>query len=127
MEIQKLIHNFIHYLRAQRRLAANTQESYLLDLTDMAEYCKSHGVESVPDLSRNLLRAYLGRLKDEKKVSGATLARRVSSIRGWLKYLQARENMDTSHLGAARFGRGMKRKKLLPRALSETQVTHLLT
>lgn len=127
MEIQRLIHNYIHYLRTQRRLAANTQESYLLDLLDMARYAKENSVEDPKSLSRHLLRNYLSALKESGQASAATLARRISSIRGWLKYLESREGMDTSHLGGSRFGKGVKRKKPLPRALTETQILSLLT
>lgn len=126
-EINRLIHAYIHYLRTQRRLSPNTQESYLLDLLDLARYSKENGVEDPKSLSRHLLRNYLSALKENGKASASTLARRISSIRGWLKYLESREGMDTSHLGGSRFGKGVKRKKPLPRALTETQILSLLT
>ncbi|MBI4368620.1 MAG: tyrosine-type recombinase/integrase [Elusimicrobia bacterium] len=126
-DLLRSIEVYLAHLRTRRGLAFNTQESYRLDLHDFADYARDHQVESVADLNRQLLRAYLAREREELSRAAATLARRISSLRGWIKYLsrepQWRLASAVSLLG---FGRRLKRSRTLPRALSTDQMSALL-
>ncbi|MEK7287775.1 MAG: tyrosine-type recombinase/integrase, partial [Elusimicrobiota bacterium] len=126
-EIDRSIQEYLTYLRVRRNLAINTLESYGQDLKDFTRYAAGHGAAQLTSLSRTMLRGYLAVKKEQTGISSATLARHISSLRGWLKYVA---DVHPSGLPAASnllsFGQRLKRSRSLPRALAKDQVEKLL-
>lgn len=131
MGIERFIHNYLLYLRSQRNLAANTIESYRLDLYAFASFCDAHNINSVSAVSRNFLRSYIAFIKTNagvKKAGGAasTVARKISSLRGWLRHMLRHEGIALSASSLLSFGQGLKHPRTLPKALSHQDINRLL-
>lgn len=77
---------FIHYLTVEKGLADNTLQSYERDLTYYFHYLEECGVQRIENSTRQHIKQYLLRLKQEGKAS-ATLSRNVSSIRSFYQFL----------------------------------------
>ncbi|MFC1521833.1 tyrosine-type recombinase/integrase [Elusimicrobiota bacterium] len=132
------IRNFLLYIRSNRNLALNTVESYRLDLEDFAQYAAKNKTAAslAPELlNRNLLRSYVYELKFKKNLAPSTVARRVSALRSFIKYLSRMnrakasggEALGTGLSSLLVFGKGAKRKKILPKALTREDVLSLLS
>lgn len=126
MALEPYFHSYLGFLRTQKNLSANTQESYRLDLMDFARFSASRQISEPKGLNRHLLRSYLGFLKENKKLSEATLARRIAAIRSWIKYMMRYHEGEVSTTELLRFGKKIKRRKSLPRALDEKDIERFL-
>jgi integrase/recombinase XerC len=96
-----LIHQFIHYLSAERNASPHTCRCYLKDLEEFENFLKS----SLEDLSsgedvemkrvdRMAIRRYLSFLHRKNKKS--SIARKISTLRSFFKYL-VREKLVSSN------------------------------
>jgi len=81
----RLLDLFLEMLAAERGAALNTQDAYRRDLSDYIAFLKSRG-SGPGDVTTDGLRAYLADL-DSRGMSTATVARRVSAIRQFHKFL----------------------------------------
>ncbi|WP_424361855.1 tyrosine recombinase [Methylocystis parvus] len=81
----RLLDAFLDMLAAERGAALNTQDAYRRDLSDYVSFLKS--IRCGPgDVTTDGLRAYLADL-DTRGMSTATVARRVSALRQFHKFL----------------------------------------
>ena len=99
-----------------------TPASYASDLRQFAEYLEAQGVKGVEAVDAPVLRAYL------RSLSGwgfarATVARKLSSLRGFFAFLKKRGVLERD---PARGIRGPGARRNLPRALSEEAMTRLV-
>lgn len=76
---------FLDMLAAERGATRNTQESYRRDLVDYFAYLVSSGGDAL-SVNGEQLRAYLASLS-QRSLSHATIARRVSALRQFHKFL----------------------------------------
>ncbi len=86
MPLQKLLNNYLSYLSYEKNYSPNTLKSYKKDLITFLSFLKNKRVLKPEELNLPLLRIYYFYLK-EKKLSPASIARNLSSVRGFLKYL----------------------------------------
>ncbi|MBI4063744.1 MAG: tyrosine-type recombinase/integrase [Elusimicrobia bacterium] len=121
-ELERSVHDYLLYLRTRRRLAVNTQEAYRSDLLDLVRFGSRHNTHAVDAVGRQFLRAYLAGLN----LNPATLARRIASIRGWLRFLARTRPQAASPLALINFGRNLKRSRALPKALSNEEIERLM-
>ena len=126
MALEPYLHNYLTFLRTQKHLAFNSQESYRLDLSDFIAFAKKQNIDSPKLLNKNLLRGYLAYLKDSKRVAEATVSRHITAIRGWFKYLDRYHGDSFTSAEILRFGRRIRHKRALPKALAQEQLTRLL-
>ena len=82
----RLLKKYINHIKLEKRLAANSVEAYERDLTDFLEYLDSHGLCLTQADSVNISE-YIIHLSKEKDFSDRSLARSISSLRGFLKFL----------------------------------------
>jgi integrase/recombinase XerD len=123
------IGEFLHYLRTERGLAANTLESYGRDLRQFAQYLQwaqaEEGRERGPvagRVSRDTVVAYLLHLEREGKAT-ATIARRLAALKAFYQYLvrERRLSLDpTADLASP------KLERRLPRVLTVAEVERIL-
>ncbi len=112
---------FLDMMTVERGAAANTLESYERDLAHFAGFMVTRK-RAPEDAEQTQIRAYI------KSLSGAglaasTVARRVSAIRQFFRFLYAervRDDDPTSTLDSPKLGRS------LPKYLSESEVEQLL-
>lgn len=93
-ELLKLIKDFIYYEEFGQGKSINTIKSYRRDLGQLFEYIE--GLErnlKLEEIDEMMLRGFLIELQREK-ISKRSLNRKLSSIRGFFKYLKAKEVLD---------------------------------
>jgi integrase/recombinase XerD len=124
MKLEHAIDAFLTTLRVERALAENTTVSYGRDLLQFANWLSEH--ESCGDptqVQNDSVRAYLR----DKTISGAssrTIARQLSSLRGFFRYLMDEDIIrhdPTENVTRPKIGR------TLPQAASEHELLRLLS
>ncbi len=121
-EFCEQLENFKLYLTVERGLSENTVLSYTFDLRDLEVYLRKLGLTSLKDLEPSHLHGYLAELYAGKKAK-TTLARHLSSIRAFTKYLHKEKILPKDP--AANLD-SPKQSKLLPNVLTPEQVEQLL-
>ena len=117
--LDRHVEAFLEMLAAERGAARLTLESYRRDLGDFASFL---GATAPGAAQSNDVRAYLAHL-DARGLSAATAARRFSCLRQFFRFLFAdgvRADDPTASLLGAR------RRRPLPKVLSEAEVEGLL-
>jgi integrase/recombinase XerC len=90
--MEKIVDAFIHYLKVERQLSANTLSSYQRDLTQAIAYFSEQAEQNnTPrqhweQLDSHQFRAYVAR-QHRKNLSGKTIQRQLSSLRRLYEYL----------------------------------------
>jgi integrase/recombinase XerC len=117
--MRKLIFDFIAYLRNERHLSPHTERSYLSDLEQLADFLGNAGPAQI---DHQTLRRFLAHLMN-RKVKKSSIARKLSSIRAFFKYLN-REGILTSN--PARLVSTPRREKRLPPVLTADDAQRLM-
>jgi len=114
-----LINAFLDMMLAERNAAPNTRAAYARDLSDVAMFLARRKIDLV-DANDEDIRLYL---KSLGKNAARTQARRLSALRQFFRFLCSenyRKEDPTRSIDAPKLGR------VLPKYLSEKEVTHLL-
>ena len=82
----RLLKRYMNHIKLEKRLALNSVEAYERDLTDFLEYLDSRGICLTQADSVNISE-YIIHLSKDKDFSDRSLARAISSLRGFLKFL----------------------------------------
>jgi len=116
------LEGFLDELRAGRRLSDHTVNAYAGDLADYRAFALHHRLAGWPEASATFVDAYFALLL-KRGLSGATVARRRSALRGFHAWL-ARGAADAT--GPLDEMPPPRRERRLPRALSVEEVETLL-
>jgi len=122
MDIDALADAFLLHLRIERRLSANTVEAYGFDMRRFASHLHSAGGE-LPAFSRSDFLSFLSALRD-KGLSARSVARHVSTVRSFFRYLVREGLLPASPIAEAR---GPKVGRPLPKYLTHSEVESLLS
>ena len=116
--------NFLTYLKVEKDCSEHTLTSYGKDLLAFAEFIHAHKEEHFfwTQISPLDIRAYLTELND-KQYARRTIARRVSALRSFYKFLVRENVLEYSPLAKIR---SPKLDKKLPIFLDEFEITELL-
>lgn len=120
--MDKLLKEFIEYLQVEKGLSANTQAAYQRDLHKFITYQKCKNKQNLEEIDKDFLAGYLYFLR-KKSESPATIARQMSSLRGFFKFLCMEKYLEkdpTVYLETP------KCPQKLPRVLSEEEVDRLM-
>ena len=112
---------YLTHLTVERRLAANSIDSYARDLALLAEYAAGRGV-ALDGLTRPDLEAHVRTLMGEGR-SPRSVARAVACYRGFYRFLVVDGRIDANPADDLRPPRAWK---TLPRYLSVEEVDHLI-
>ena len=117
-----LLEDFLRYLRVERQMSPHTLRNYRLDLVQFLEFIAPGQDEpALEDVNYQQLRAFLAHsLKGRSKT---TVARKLSALRTFFKYLQRQGVLDQN---PAKLAPSPKVGKSLPHFLSVDEVFHLL-
>ena len=116
------IDQYLRRLKNAKGVSEHTLRAYGTDLALFAQFCEERGVEVPSDLAPRAMRAYLGRLED-KGLAGTSVQRKLSAVRGLLKWLVEEGQLEASPAV------GLRRRRTprnLPGVLSEKEVDALL-
>lgn len=119
--IAQHLQEYLAYLEQVRKLSPATCTAYRNDLRLFLEWFERELGESVP-VDTESIRAFFAHLsRSEEAIS--SINRRLSSIKGYFRYLQRYGYVDSTPVEAVR---GMKQEKRLPDFLFEKEVQALL-
>lgn len=111
------------YLAVEAGLSPATLDAYMRDLAGLTRDCVSHGILGPEAITPESLIGYVQRLRSERKLSGASVTRHLSTVRvffRWLLSVGAVHQDATEHLEAP------TRWKRLPDVLSPRDMQGLL-
>jgi integrase/recombinase XerC len=122
MNISSCIDEFIKYTRDAKWRSVNTATNYAVDLAQFADYMESAGDTSVEALNLKCLRGFLREMSGYG-FSGSSIARKLSAVRGFIKFLTERGviNADVS-VGL----RGPRADPSIPRAITYEDVVRMM-
>ena len=92
--MQEIVNEYINYLEAERNASPYTVRNYTTDLLGFFQFLRAKGIGSLKEVDKHTLRDYLSQLMELGFVK-ASIARKLSAIRSFYRYLQ-REEMITS-------------------------------
>jgi len=116
---------FLRHLALEKNASAHTVKSYREDLTQALEFFRTRLSQQnpAPDrLTMRVLRAYLAWLH-EKGYARTTVARRVSAVRSWCRFLCRQGTLTANPADGLR---GPRQDKTLPHFLGVEDVQRLL-
>jgi integrase/recombinase XerD len=120
--LDPLAERYLRHLRVEAGLAANTLESYRRDLTTLQQYLARHRLHMNQPVSPKIMVSFLGWLR-RKPLAGSSIARIVSAMRGWFRFL-AREGIVAGN--PLRDVAPARRPVCLPKTLTTREITALL-
>ncbi|MFC1917629.1 tyrosine recombinase XerC [Chloroflexota bacterium] len=113
---------YMTYLRAERNASPYTIRNYTNDLMEFFDYLKSAGIKSLREVDRHVVRRYLGYLADKNLVK-ASIARKLSAIRSFYRYLLREEEIDGNPLASSA---SPKLDRRLPSFLTVSEVKRFI-
>lgn len=116
-----LIDRYVTEIGVEKNLSPLTLRNYRQDLGDFATYLGESRLE-LPDVDRHSIRGYLAELSN-RGLSRGSVIRKVSTIKGFFRYLDREGELDRNPLLALR---GPKKPQKLPSFLRMDQVESLL-
>lgn len=117
------IQKFLDWLSVERGLSPNTLAAYSRDLVQFAEFAESRGVKEPDSVDEKLIMDFVSKL-ERARYTPASLARKISTIRGFFKFLLAERELEKNPLFALRSYRPPRR---LPKSLDVDDVSRLLS
>lgn len=121
LQSSEALHHFLEHLSGERRLAEKTVEAYQRDISDFLHFLTTHlsqvaTLSELQALSARDFRAYLAyRRRGETPLSAASIARHLSALRTFFRYLERRFHLRNDALALIK---GPRRTRSLPKALS---------
>ncbi len=85
-ELTHLLDRFVTYLVAERDASPYTVKNYQHEIREFIDFCREQDVTRLDQIDRHLLRLYLTKLS-ANKIARASIARRLSELRSFGKYL----------------------------------------
>jgi len=82
--MQELFKNYIAYLEAEKNASSYTVRNYTNDLLDFFDFVTGQGIDTLKDVNKQTLRAYLAYLMEQGKAK-SSIARKLSAIRSFYR------------------------------------------
>ena len=120
--LDPLLERYLSELRVEGGLATNTLESYRRDLFRWQRYLRQHQLSIGDSVPPHTMRSFLASLKQEA-LAASSIARLLSAMRGWYRFLVREHLLETSPLRDMTTGR---RPVRLPKTLTHQEMTALL-
>ena len=116
------LHDYLDHLRFERRLSPRTLDSYRRDLGDYLAWCDEGGRSPWRKAPQQQIREFIAQ-RHRAGLSGASLSRRLSSLRGIFRFLLRERRVGRNPAEGVRAPRSGRK---LPASLDVDQVTRLL-
>ena len=121
-EISKSVKHFLLFLKETRNYSDHTLKSYKNDLNKFDLFLKDNEVSQYSEINNSTVRNFLG-LYRRKGLSPRSLARILSSLRSFFKFLKTEGNLlNDPTVGIS----APKQESLLPKALDTDMIDKLL-
>ncbi len=119
----KYLNNYMEYLEYQKSYSKYTIESYKEDIEEFFSFCKKESLNYL-NIEYSDIRIYLMYLKEQKKDNNASINRKLSSLRGFYKYL-VNKNIIKNNMFL--LVNGPKKAKKLPRYFEYNELEELFS
>jgi integrase/recombinase XerC len=123
MENHRAISLFVEYLQIEKNCSLLTIESYKKDMIHFEAFMKQQGIPQFAAVSYACIRLYLSELH-KSKYARATVARKISSMRSFYKFLLREQLVTDNPFALAPLP---KREQVLPQFLYEEELQKLFT
>jgi len=120
--MQKIFDKYINYLEVERNASPYTVRNYKNDLLGFFQFLRAKGISSLKEVDRHVLRDYLSHLMEEGFAKGS-IARKLSAIRSFYKYLLREGMVATSPIATTA---SPKLDRRLPSFLTLEEIERLL-
>ncbi|MBA7568955.1 MAG: tyrosine recombinase XerC [Dehalococcoidia bacterium] len=120
--MQKIFDRYIQYLEAERNASPYTIRNYRADLADFFKFLKGTELTLLNEVDRHVLRDYLSLLV-ERGIAKASIARKLSAIRSFFRYLVREEVIAKNPIEQVS---SPKLDKRLPSFLTKEEMVKLL-
>ena len=120
--MQQIFNKYINYLEAERNASPYTVRNYATDLLGFFQFLSDRGIDSLKEVDRHVFRDYLSHLM-EKGFVKASIARKLSAIRSFYRYLLREEIISTSPVATTS---SPKLDRRLPSFLTQEEIKRLL-
>ena len=121
-KVNTLFQEYFKYLTHVKGASLHTIRNYSLDLEEFNKYLKEKEIqEEIENINKIHIRSYLGSIFS--KNSSGTLARKISTLRSFFKYLIKEGYIKTN---PAKLVNIPKKKKFLPNVLTVDEIFNLL-
>ena len=119
-----LIDSFLEYLKSERNYSGATLENYAIDLVQFETFFESlnEGI-TWENVDASVVREWEVRLLDDKKMSTASVNRKLSALRSFYRYLLMMGRVNANPMLKVA---GPKNKKRLPVFVREKEMENLL-
>ncbi len=117
----KNLENYLDYLLYQKAYSKYTIENYKEDILEFFNYCQKEAINYL-NIEYSDTRLFLMYLKDEKKDNNTSINRKLSSLRGFYKYLSNKEIIKNNVFLLIN---GPKKAKKLPRYFEYNELEEL--
>ncbi|MBW1828621.1 MAG: site-specific tyrosine recombinase XerD [Deltaproteobacteria bacterium] len=118
--MDRLLDQFINYLRIERGLAKNTVESYSRDLLRFSKFLEDQGVSPL-GVSRDQIAQYITLLG--KDLAARSVARNISAIKSFFRFLVSEGRIEDN---PARLIETPRTSLRLPEVLTQEEIERLL-
>jgi integrase/recombinase XerC len=118
---RQLVVDFLQYLMIEKNCSSYTIEHYEKDILDFTSFLKQQAIEGFAAVSYVLVRHYLVILH-EKQYARNTVARKISALRSFYRFLNREKIMDHNPFALASLP---KKAKLLPQFLYTEELEKL--
>ena len=120
--MQEVFNKYINYLEAERNASPYTVRNYTTDLLHFFQFLRDKKIGSLKEVDRHVLRDYLSHLMEQGVVK-ASVARKLSAIRSFYRYLLREGAVATSPIAEAA---SPKLDRRLPSFLTPEEIEQLL-
>ena len=120
--MQAVFNKYVDYLEAERNASPYTVRNYTTDLLGFFQFLRDRDIDSLKGVDRHVLRDYLSYLM-EKGFVKASIARKLSAIRSFYRYLLREEIISVSPVATTS---SPKLDRRLPSFLTIEEVGRLL-
>lgn len=117
----KEVNDYLDYLQFEKNYSKYTILNYKDDIEEFIDYIESEGLE-FKDIVYSDIRFYLMYLKDNKHDDNSSIDRKLSSLRGFYKYLANNNIVQTNVFSLVN---GVKKAKKLPRFFEYNELEEL--
>lgn len=115
--MNKYRNEFLEYILKQRNYSPNTYKNYNIDINEFEEYLIEEKI-NFKDVDYKFIKGYLMKLYD-RKLSRNTIARKLSSLRSFYKYLF---NNDVIKTNPFKYVSSPKKERKLPKYLGINEI-----
>ncbi len=120
--MQEIFNRYINYLEVERNASHYTVRNYTTDLLGFFQFLRLKKIDSLKEVDKHVVRDYLSHLMEQGFVK-ASIARKLSAIRSFYRYLLREEIISTSPLATTS---SPKLDRRLPYFLTIDEMTRLL-